>query len=474
MPVSSVCPEYNDIKCKWDLVRSIVNNDAQKWIRIVDSNDPLRSRQYKADAILTNFTRQTKTGLTGLIFRKPALAVLPTGIEYILHDATGYGFNLDQFAQQIVGEVLQTGRYGLLIDCPDKGDGAQGLTRFRPYAAEAIINWRYEEFGSEYKPVLIVLKETIEVVTDDIFAPERQDQYRVLMMTPDGAYQQVLYNRDLKLVSSTIPLDYNGNPFTEIPFIFVGSENNDSTMDSIPLYDLSVVNLGHYRNSADLEESLFIIGQPFLVVNVGETSQEDFRQANPNGLQFGSRGGLILQGGEARLLQANANQLVSQEMKRKEEQAFQLGARLIIPAVGRETAEAARIRYGAQNSALYVVVQNISQAIEDGLNFISRFETESPTESVYKLNDQFYDDYADATVIAQELLLFDRGLMTSDEVRDNLKNVGILPPDSETPDPSVLDPLQGAEHVDMEGVDITTTPPESVIVGQVGGGIAQS
>lgn len=450
MPVNSTSPEYDKIKCKWDLVRSVVDNDAQKWIRTVDCDDPNRSQQYKNDAILTNFTRLTKVGLTGLVFRKPSNIELAPGLEYLAEDATGYGFGLDQLAQQTIGEILLTGRYGMLADFPQtKSENPDNdYARLRPYTAESIINWRYEEFGSKYKPVLIVLKECIKVILDDPFVPKLQDQYRVLLLNPEGIYQQVLYNQDLEICSGypMTPLDYNGVPLNEIPFVFIGSENNDSTLDNIPLYDLAVVNLGHYRNSADLEESIFIVGQPFLVVNVGETSAEEFAQANQNGLSFGSRGGLILSaGGDAKLLQANSNQMVSAEMKRKEEQAFQIGARLIIPTVGRETAEAARIRYGAQNSALYILTKNVSSAIEQALDHVAKFQLETPEDSVFELNDQFYEDSADAAVLAQEIMMFDRGILSAEEIRDNLKNVAVLPPDADSESHEAIDPLLGVD-----------------------------
>ncbi len=460
MPCNSNNPDYDKIKHKWDLVRSIVNNDAQKWIRTVDLNDLYRSKQYKSDAILTNYTRLTKVGLTGLVFRKPAKIEIAPGLEYVLEDATGYGFGLEQFTQQIIGEILMTGRHGLLIDCPPRDpDGllndSDDYTRFRPYAAESIINWRYEEFGSEYKPVLIVLKEDLKVYTDDPFVPVMEPQYRVLLINPQGEYQQTVYNKDCEIIDEIFPTDYHGNPLTEIPFVFIGAENNDSTMDNIPLYDLAVVNLGHYRNSADLEESIFIVGQPFLVVNVGETSQEEFKLANPNGLQFGARGGLILSaGGDAHLLQANPNQMVSVEMTSKVTQMAGIGARIVQAAVGRETAEAARIRYGAQNSALYVLTSNVSSAIEAGLFYLAQFQLETPVESSFNLNDQFYDDFADATIIAQNIMMFDRGIMSLEEVRDYNKNVGILPPDPTNEGPGIINPLAGSDKVRADGVVI--------------------
>lgn len=425
MPVDSTHPEYDKACKKWCLVRSVVDNNAQKWIRTVDMADPVRSEQYKQDAILTNFTRLTKIGLTGLVFRREATIDLPPQLQYLEDDATGYNFGLEQLAQQVIGEILTTGRYGLLVDYPTENN-ANNVARIKPYLAESIINWKYKEIGSEYKLSLLVLKECVDDTSDDGFEWVEKIQYRVLMLDKDNVYHQVIYNELGEITDGHTPVDYHGNPLNEIPFTFVGSENNDACMDSIPLYDLAVVNLGHYRNSADYEESIFVTGQPFIVINLGETNEDEFRQANPNGIRFGSRAGLTVgMGGSAQLLQANPNQLADTAMKRKEEQAAAIGARLIAPPGGRETAEAARIRFGSQNSALYTITKNVSLAFEMCLEFVALFMMEVPQDSEFELNDQFYEEDADPNLIAQEIMLLQAGAMTVEEVRTNLGKSGI-------------------------------------------------
>ena len=53
----------------------------------------------------------------------------------------------------------------------------------------------------------------------------------------------------------------SGKVFDRIPFEFIGAENNDSTVDDAPLWPLAYLNLHHFRNSADYEDSVFLIGQ---------------------------------------------------------------------------------------------------------------------------------------------------------------------------------------------------------------------
>ena len=43
-----------------------------------------------------------------------------------------------------------------------------------------------------------------------------------------------------------------------------------------------------------------------------------------------------------------------------------------------------------------------------------------------KLNRQFYDESADPNLIAQSIMLFDRGLLSRDEIRDDLKQKNVL------------------------------------------------
>ena len=228
MAVDSTHPEYEAILARWALVRDIVLNDAKKHIRIVDENDLVRSRQYRDDAILTNFTRLTKEGLTGLIFRKPEKVELPSEMDYLHDDATGTGLNLHQLAKFISSEVQQTGRMGLLVDHPTR-DGITSLAddvllqmkpRIKPYVAESILNWSTITIGSKTMINMVVLKEFSEHIEDFVWI--KKPQYRVLYLDENLEYKQDLYNDELELVvTGTTVLDADGNTFNYIPFYFI-------------------------------------------------------------------------------------------------------------------------------------------------------------------------------------------------------------------------------------------------------------
>jgi hypothetical protein len=426
MSVSTQHPEYKEALGRWKLIRAIINNNASSYIRSPDVNDDARTKQYRADAILTNFTNFTKLGLVGLVFRKEPEYVLPSEIEYIDGDATGAGVSLLQFSQKLVGELLQTGRHGILIDYHD--DGMRSY--LKPYCAESIINWKTDSIDGEYVPILVTLCEEVLVDDEDPFCQDTKKNYRVLRLMPsdDGhEYQQWIFDEDEALIDVITPRDFNGKPFNRIPFIFIGSENNDPYVDYQPLYDMAAINLGHYRNSADYEENIFISGQTTIVLNIGEASKEDFDSANPNGIMLGSRKGIVLQGsGNASLLQANENQLVAKAMSDKIEQAAYIGARMIATSGGRETAEAVRVRYGSQNSALISIANNVQEAIEASLEVLCQFQGVASPEVEFKLNDVYFEETADANLLAQQILLLDRGVISREEILDYGRKTGFI------------------------------------------------
>ena len=432
MPINSEHPNYKANLERWSLVRSVIDNNAQRFIRTVDASDAPRSASYKEGAILTNFTSLTKEGLTGLVFRRDPAIELPTELEYLKDDATGDGRGLMQLAKQSLGEVLTTGRAGFLTDYP-RNTGSTSVrdteelkARIIMYRAENIINWNIERINNKNVIKFIVLFEPTLELQEDGFEWELKDKYRLLALDDEGNYYQALYDEELDVEDFVYPLDVNGNNFKEVPFCFVGAADNNEDIDKAPLYDLSVLNIGHYRNSADYEESVFVVGQPTIFVS-GSWGIEEFKEALPQGIKFGSRAGYFLgEGGNATLVQANPNQLADEAMKSKLKQAAYIGARLISEPGGRETAEAARLRFSSQNSALHTIVLNVDDAIVKSLSYVLSFMGGDPIEISFKLNRQFYDESADPNLIAQSIMLFDRGLLSRDEIRDDLKQKNVL------------------------------------------------
>lgn len=457
--VSAEHPQYSEACKRWKLIRAITDNCAQEYIRNPDLSDSERSKQYKQDAILTNFTKFTELGLNGLIFREEPKVSLPSGVEYLMDNFTGTGVNLWQASQSASSENIKMGRIGFLVDQFDNG-----YSFIKPYVSESIKNWKTKLVNGETVLSLLTLVEYI--VKDDLdpFSQETAKQYRVLRLSDDNIYFQEIYNEDEELIAQIEVTDYNGNYFDRIQFFFAGSVNNDWEVDYQPLYDLAVLNLGHYRNSADYEESVFICGQPYLHIDIGDTDEESFKSNNEQGINFGSRKALITMKGNAQLLQASPNQLVAQAMKEKIEQAASIGARLIERAQGtRETAEGARIRYGSQSSALQVLTNNLSWAIKSAIKAVCRFRGVDDSTVEFELNTQFYDENADPNMANSLLTWWQNGLIGKSDLQEYGRKTGFIDKSRTDEDidleAEIQDPLGGADA----GSNTTspTTPNEA-------------
>lgn len=440
MPVSSTRPDYNDYCKKWSLIRDVVNSNVktEKYICDVDTQDKHRSIQYRKDAQFTNFTLRTKAGLVGAVFRKKMLISLPDSIKYLEKDCTGSKMPLSKLAQECVGEVLMTGRYGLLVDYPASEDGLTAKevadsnlkALIYRYTAENIINWEVKIENGVPKTSLVVLKECISQVGEDGFEWEKKEQYRVLKRE-NGIYIQYVYSEDEELQSVFIPKKANGKAWDYIPFTCIGAEDNDLDIDSAPLYDLSELNLGHLRNSADYEESVHIVGSPTVIFTSDMTS-EQFKAANPNGIKIGSRVGYNLGvNGDAKFLQPDPNVMADEAMKRKEEQAVMIGARLIVPQADRETAEAARMRHSGETSILSTIADNVEAALEDCCRNVLVFMSENDESEAVKLkiNDQFFDHTVDPNMIMAQIQLFNSSIIAKADLRQKLRTLGVIDED---------------------------------------------
>lgn len=438
MPVNSTHPEYDNHHRRWKLVRDVVTSKVKQYIHPIDPGDNDRTQRYRNDARLTNFTSRTKSGLVGAVFRRDPEIQLPESLEYLNDDATGSQLTLTKLSQEVTGEVLQSGRYGLLVDFPASQEGLTAAevenldlkARIHKYTPESIINWQCTFANGKHQLALVVLEEHVASLAEDGFTWTGTKQYRVLRLI-DGVYVQQVYTEDNQLLDESIPLDFNGNNWGIIPFVFVGAEDNDPQIDIAPLYDLAELNIGHLRNSADYEESVHVTGQPTLMISTS-LSQEAWAKANPNGVLIGARRGHYLgENGNAILLQAAPNQLADEAMKRKEEQAVMLGARLITQVGGNETAEKARIVASGENSVLSNIAKNVSDAIVRCLNWVDMFMSSNPNPDniTFKLNDQFFDSSIDPQIIMAQLQLFNNGIIAKEDVRSSLRKTGLINPD---------------------------------------------
>jgi hypothetical protein len=444
MPVDTTNPTYDIYKNEWIKTRDAckgsvsVKSKKSQYLPVPDAEtnpmgiDSIRYKQYLNRAVFTNYTGRTKNALVGAAFRKQPIIELPDGLDYLIDDATGDGLSLEQLAKDELNNLLETGRSLLLVDYPQTEEGLSSeqvsilnlTASIIPYKAESVINWKTDVIAGRNMLTLVVLEEPY-LENSDEFSHESKMQYRVLRLKEEGYCQQI-YRDNEPHTDEFYPRKSDGSVFDYIPVTFVGSQNNDSTIDNAPLSDIADVNMAHYRNSADYEESCFITGQPTLFITHSLT-QEQWNEYNPTGIKIGSRAGHVLgDTGNANLLQANPNNLVMEAMKAKEQQMVAIGARIITDRGGNETAEGARIRFASENSVLGDIVGNLSSAIKSCIYWVGEFMGVETDECIFTINREFYDKMVDPQTIMSLVTLLDRQIVSSQDIFDRLKAGGLI------------------------------------------------
>lgn len=394
-------------------------------------NDP-RYIAYLTRAVYYNVILPTQEALVGQIFLRPPLVKLPPLLAKMEENINGEGLTLPLLVRKAANHVLPYGRGGFLTDFPtvdrdlsitevESGDYSPFITFYEPWA---INNWLVQKVGNKKKLTFLVLTEIYEHQEGETFAVTLKKAHRVYRLKDDICTVQLFKER--KAVSLEMILkDNKGNPLTEIPFEFLGSENNDPEIDYPPFYNLATLNIAHYRNSADYEESVFLVGQPTPVyTGLTEDWVENYFK---DGVPFGSRASVPLpEGADGKLLQAEPNSMAFEAMCHKEDQMRAIGAKILNSknTVERKQSEI-EIEASSQKSVLTTIKDNLQHALVASLKRACLFTGANPDEIKVELNDNF-----DLTSMTAEELRYLTELYVGNgisfgEFRDNLRRSGI-------------------------------------------------
>lgn len=454
--VDYVRDEVRDLEPKWTLIRDCLLGaeaiKAKRTTYLVKPNEsdksPENEASYKARlarAVFYAVTGRTHKGLVGQVFAKDPSAELPATLEPFIRNVDGSGVPLDQQAKRALGLVVAYGRAGLLVDYPVTAgeEGARPTTRQQllegrvgptllVYEPWNVINWRTRVVGSETLLSLVVLSETY-LKSDDGFKPEYAPQLRVLRLE-EGAniYSVEVWQKGENgwavAVPKSTPLDASGKPFGVIPFTFIGSENNEATPDEPPLYDMAVLNVAHYNNSADLEDSTYKVGQPmFYFGGLTEHWVKDVLKGEV--LVGSSRAVLLPAGGAAGIIQAQPNTMAKDGMEHKEKQMKALGAKLVEDKAVQRTATEAGMEEASETSILTSAANNVSSAYTSALRFAAQFvgETQVSDDALaYQLNTDLAISRMTSQDRQQLMAEWQGGGMDWEEYRWNMRRAGLI------------------------------------------------
>jgi len=394
-------------------------------------------KAYLTRALYYNVCKPTRDALVGQLFLRPPIVDLPEELNILIEDMNGEGLNLEQLVKKAANHVLPYGRGGFLADFPTT-DGEvtqaqleEGVVRpiIRFFEPWAIRNWRIEKVGTVQKLTMLVLDENKEAVENgrDEFDIEIRLHHRVYRLMNETCQVEV-YDHEGKSIEKYTIKGSDGEPLDEIPFEFIGSEDNDSEVDDPPFLSLANINLAHYRNSADYEEGVFLCGQP-TPVYAGVT-EDWMNNYFPTGIPFGSRASVTLNdGATAQLLQALPNMVAFEAMTHKEDLMFSIGAKIIDRNQKIEKKEKeVEIEAASQKSVLTTIKDNLEMALLAAIKRAASFiNVEITDEHKVELNENFDLTSMDPDEIRtiMELSGLPVPLVSRSEAREALRRSGI-------------------------------------------------
>jgi hypothetical protein len=461
MPVNSTHPDYDTMLPAWTRARDVLAGEdaikaaGEKYLPRLEAQSDSEYVAYKARAAFFNATARTADGYVGLIFRRVPFIKLPDAnsalgraLANFSNDADMLGTSLNQYAKNILTEVITVGRAGTLVDWESEHENRVYVST---YAAENILNWRVERINGRNVPTLVVLFEPHGALAnaDDAFEAQATEQIRVLRLVrsgeasacqvelwqPEGASARAQSNRKKsdkvkwKLVETRTPLRL-GKPLPALPFVFHGPQHSRPDVDKLPLGDVIAVNVDHYRLNADYKHGVHYTALPTAWVS-GFPKESTLR--------IGSSTAWVSDqpGAKAGFLEFTGQGLTTFEraMDRDERLMALLGSRLLEneKKVG-ETAEAIALRQTGEHS----ILGNIALSVSDSLSQVVRWaywwnstednpEDISTEQAVFELNTDFSSKGLTSQDLQAIVAAWQAGAISRDTMTDLFRRGEVLP-----------------------------------------------
>lgn len=372
---------------------------------------------YKNRATFLNATGRTLNGLVGLVMRKKISITWP-GDQDFLKRAGRYSESFNEVAQKTLDEVVGVGRFGHLVDTPSAG----GSPYIAEYITEDILDWEEADVNGTRKLVMIKLREWRYYRTSKD-ERKRVADYRILRLgvptrldavegmslddslasnlVPDDFINGPVYFQEIwrytefetekekvVLTDIIVPRRTGGSVLHDIPFTFFNPTSTKAKPEKPVLLDLAVVNLSHYRNSADLEHGAHFtaLPQPWasgfkfkndqMFIGSGVAWVTDEKGASAGYLEFTGAGLGFLKS--------------LMEDKKKEMAA--MGARLLeeqTPSGNAEATQTVKLRQSGERSVLARVSLSVSEGLTKSLGFCAWFLNEDQESVKVVLNSDF-------------------------------------------------------------------------------------
>lgn len=379
-------------------------------------------------SVFENFTEATAKGISGLIFAKEPTISLPASLELLKDNIDMDDNTIVDLSQNIVNELMEVGRCGLLIDVPNidtKGmskpqTDALNIRAFtKLYKSETIINWRYESINSVNKLTLLVLHEVYEDWTDD-FTAEYKNRYRVYRLINNVCNVAVYEEKDKTFIATMEfkPVMANRKTINYIPFIPLTYKDISIIPVKPPLMDIANINLNYYGVAVERRNVIHFVGNPFFM-GKGINTRDD--KGNALTITLGSSIAQIFQepNADMKIVETQGTGLAFNESYLSDCKSTMaaLGARLLVPEANAQISEnTMQMKTAGYRATIMQIANTASRAITQALKIIAEWENQNPDEVKLELNTDYNLSEMDAQTITALVTAWQTGAIRKEDM----------------------------------------------------------
>ena len=388
-------------------------------------------------AVFSPYTQRLIRAAAGLILRKPiTLTGDPYWSEIFSKNVDGCGSDLDEYARRSLICALTYGHSHTLVDFPAP-TGARSLAEERalnrrPYWIEIdpadVYGWRLDR-DAAYGTLTQVRIHEQAIVPKGRFGEQVFEQIRVI---EPGRYEVYRQRQERKPLGPGFaePINSAGDyelvdsgtySLGEIPLVTTYSNKVDTLVSRPPLLDIAYLNLAHFQRQADLMHSLHIASQPMLVLEGWDDQTKDMA-VSVNYAMATAPGNKVYYVEPA----ASAFEAQSNEIRELQQQMATLGiSTLSQQKFVAESADARRLDRVDTNSMLAAVSLDLEQTLQKAFDYAAAYLGLEPPE--VNISRDFDIDRLIGQDVTAITALFDKGVITLEEVRAILTQGEILP-----------------------------------------------
>lgn len=369
-------------------------------------------------------TDKTLDALLGALFRTQSQPNVPDPLVPHLVNIDLAGTAYDAFKHQAGSEVLEVGRYGVLVDWSTE----QRRPFWRPYETEQIDNWRYGIRNGQKVLEQVKLKESLTERSSTGFGSELAEQYRVLELNDAGQVEVSVYTRrtvrdangatqKVWVVDGPTVMTRQGVPLTEIPFVCFGRLDLDLCPQKPPLLGIADLQLDHYRLDGDVKWAIHVGCMGGLFV-IGDGDPDE-----PKAYYMGGAVNRLQAGASVEFVTLPGDMVDrAREEKADDERRMALmGARMLLaPKREAETAEAAMIQRDGESASLNTISRALSTAFTRCWQFHAAWLGIGADMVSDELPRDFFPHRLSPSEIAAQLSLVQAGKLSTETLLENL------------------------------------------------------